>query len=87
MKKKIMIGVLAIMLLITGCGKVPKLEDGKEAVVTLDKGGVSVDDLYNKMKDKYALGILIDMTDEKILSEKYSETDEEKDFAKFINNW
>jgi len=81
MKKKILLGMLAIMLLITGCGKVPKLKEGKEAVVSLNKGGISVDDLYTKMKDKYALGILIDMMDEKILSEKYSETDEEKNYV------
>ena len=51
MKKKI-IGLMAFALLLTGCGKVPKLENGKDAVVSFNNGEkISVDDLYNKIKD------------------------------------
>ena len=48
--KKVIISILIVLLLVTGCGKVPKLQDGKEAVVNLKNGGISVDDLYHKMK-------------------------------------
>ena len=44
MKKKI-IGILLVVLVLSGCGKIPKLENGQEAVVSLDEGAISVDDL------------------------------------------
>lgn len=59
MKKKIVLA-MALTLLLTGCGKVPKLENGKDAVVSFKNGDkISVDDLYTQMKDKYALSILV----------------------------
>lgn len=78
--KKVLIATLAILLLVTGCKKIPKTEDGKDAVVSLKNGDISVDDLYNQMKEKYALSILIDMIDTQILDEKYESSDEEKDY-------
>ena len=79
MKKKI--GLICICtMLIAGCGKIPKLENGQEAVVTFKDGDkISVDDLYNKMKDEYALNSLITMIDLQILEaefEDYVETAE-----------
>lgn len=76
--KKIVIGMAASLLLLTGCGKVPVLSNGEEAVVSLDNGGISVDELYKEMKNKYALSVLLDMIDDKILAEKYPETEDEK---------
>ena len=67
-----------MFLLLTGCGKVPKLANGQDAVVSLNGGGISVDDLYNEMKSDYALGVLLNMVDEKILNEEYPTSDEEK---------
>lgn len=79
--KKILLSMLLGLLLLTGCGKVPVLSNGKEAVISLDEDGISVDELYEEMKDKYALSVLIDMMDRKILDKKYPETDEEKKYA------
>ena len=60
MKKKIIIGLLAILLLATGCGKIPKLENGQEAIVAFDKEGkISVDDYYKKLKDNFGLNIYL----------------------------
>ncbi len=78
--KKMIIPMLVIMLLVTGCKQIPKLEDGKEAVVSLKNGAISVDDLYDEMKSKYALSVLIEMIDEQVLNDKYEETDEEKTY-------
>ena len=80
--KKLLIAAFVGVLLFTGCSKVPKLENGQDAVVSFDKGAISVDDLYNEMKDKYALSILIDMIDTKILDQEYKETDEELEYMK-----
>ena len=78
--KKMIIPMLVIMLLVTGCKQIPKLENGKEAVVSLKNGDISVDDLYDEMKSKYALSVLIDMIDKQLLNDKYEETDEEKTY-------
>lgn len=81
--KKLIIPALAILLLLTGCGKtVPKLENGQEKVVSLENGAISVDELYEEMKSKYALNTLINLTDEKLLGEKYPSNSEEKDYIK-----
>ena len=79
--KKLLVSSAIVLLLVTGCGKVPKLQDGKDAVASLNNGGISVDDLYEEMKNTYALNVLINMTDEKILNEKYQKTDEEKTYV------
>lgn len=67
---------MMVLLLATGCGKVPVLENGQEAVVTLDGESISVDNLYNEMKDRYALNVLLDLMDTNILNQEY-ENDEE----------
>lgn len=80
--KKILIATFAVLLLLTGCKQIPELKDGKQAVVSLDKEkSISVEDLYDELKDKYALSVLIDMIDTKILEDKY-EGDEAKSYVK-----
>lgn len=76
MKKKILIALL-ILGTTAGCGKVPKLADGKEAVVSFEdtKISISADDLYNDIKEKYALSSLIDMIDNQILLKEYPKND------------
>ena len=51
MKKTLkLFGITAlVVVLVTGCGKVPKLEDGKDAVATIKNGDISVDKLYNEI--------------------------------------
>ena len=74
MKKKLIVLALCT-LLISGCGsKIPKLSNGDEAVVTLKDGQmISANDLYNEMKDDYALEALVNMVDKKILEDKYKD--------------
>lgn len=78
--KKVVVATLAILLLVTGCRKVPKLENGQEKVVSFDKGGISANELYDRMKSQYGLNILLDMIDENILNKKYETTDDEKEY-------
>ena len=78
MKKKIIL-VAAVTLLLCGCEKtIPKLENGKEAVVSFSEiEGVSAEDLYEKLKDAYATEIIADMIDTKMLEDKYKDSLEE----------
>lgn len=82
MKKKLILVLIGVSLLVTACGKVPKLENGQDAVVSLKEGNIAVDDLYNEMKESYALNVLIDMIDSKILNEIYKSDNEEKAYVK-----
>ncbi len=75
---KLVGGTLTLLLLVTGCGKVPKLENGQDAVITLKGGNISVDTLYQEMKDKFALSVLLELMDTEILNQKYPDTDESK---------
>lgn len=72
MKNKIVLLSICCLLL-AGCGTIPTLKDGSEAVVTLDKGEISVDDLYSEIKDTYGLATLVNMIDKKILEQEYKD--------------
>lgn len=90
MKKKILICFIVVTFLATGCGKVAKLENGQDAVVTLSSGNISVDKLYEEMKDKYALSVLIEMMDKEILNKEYGKDlleEEKEQIETQISTW
>ena len=74
MKKKIIVLALCV-LMISGCGKIPKLSNGDEAVVTLKDGTmVSANELYEEIKKSAAtLDKMIEMVDKKILEDVYAD--------------
>ncbi len=73
MKKKLIVCLITLSLL-TGCGKVPKLSNGEETILKFKDGTMySVDDIWREFKDKYALTILMDKVDLKILNEEYKD--------------
>ena len=73
MKKKIVLLMLCVIL-VSGCGKkIPTLKDGSQAVASLEKGKISVDDLYAEIKDTYGLATLVNMVDKKILEKEYKD--------------
>lgn len=78
MKKKIIVLALIVTLL-SGCGsKIPTLSNGDEAVVTLKDGSmISANELYEAIKDDYALEAMITLVDKKILEDKYKDKLEE----------
>ena len=81
MKKLTKIFVVGLAYLsLVGCGKVAKLKNGEDAVLTTKNGGISADELYSELKENYGAGALINMVDKLILSDKYKETDDEKEY-------
>ena len=73
MKKKIIVLVLCLLML-SGCGRIPKLSNGDEAVVTMKDGSkISANELYTEMKKDYALETLLNMVDKQILEDKYKD--------------
>lgn len=86
MKKKILVMIITLGLLTTGCGKVPKLSNGEEAIVKFEDGTMySVDEIWNEVKDNYALSVLLTKIDEKILLEEYK--DKESDMNEYLKNY
>ena len=78
--KKIFI-LTILVTIVTGCGKIPTLKNGEEAVVNSNKGGISAEDLYQKLKTKNGTAVMIDMIDTIILNDMYKEeTDAEKKY-------
>ena len=84
MKRKILC-ISLIALTLCGCGKVSKLKNGEDAVVSFKSlEGISVDTLYDSLKDRYALSVLIDMIDKEILFKEYK--DKEKEAEEYADN-
>jgi len=76
-KKLILLG--ACTLLLCGCGKdIPTLSDGSEEVVSFNEGteSISANELYEAMKESYALDSVLTLMDTKILEKEY-ENDKE----------
>lgn len=79
MKKKLLIG-LACLLLVCGCKDV-KLTNGENAIVTFKEGGISSDELFSKLKDKYGADELVNLIDKFLLDKKYEKTTEETNYV------
>lgn len=71
-------GVLATVLVVILIwpDRIAKLENGLEPVASIDGLTVTAEDLYENMKEIYSVNNLLDIIDNKILEEKYPETDE-----------
>ena len=79
--KIVMFLFLAIM--ITGCKNKTVPTNGNESVVSLTKDNysITVDDLYEVLKDKYATNYIIQEIDNYILDKEYETNDEAKDYV------
>lgn len=71
MKKKVLIlGVC--FLLLCGCGKIPTLSNGDEAVVTFKDGDmISANDFYEEIKNSFGLDTLLNMIDKYIFEAEF----------------
>lgn len=81
MKKKVIFVLCTILLLVTGCGKVPVLKNGEEVFAQIDGKNISANDIYNELKDKYGKDVMIDIIDKILLEKKYKDSDEIKDYV------
>jgi len=72
--------IVAVCFLVTGCGKKAELEKNS-TIVKYDGGKIKAETLYEDLRDKYGISILIDMIDHSILDKKYKTTDEETTYV------
>ncbi len=78
--KKLLATVSVLVLgcaVLTGCGKTSKVKDNS-TVIKYDGGKISADTLYQTLKEKYGISILVDLLDHELLDKKYKANDEEK---------
>ncbi len=72
MKRKLFLLVLSAFLL-AGCGKIPTLKNGEEAVVSFADGGISTEELYEEIKNTYGLEALVTMSDSYVLEKEFKD--------------
>lgn len=77
-------GILSTLLVVILIwpDRIAKLENGKEPVAQIEGYTLTADELYEDMKKIYSVSTLLDKIDNKILTEKYPETDEMNDEIK-----
>ena len=74
--------IVLVCVLVTGCGKKAELE--KNSTIVKYKGGkIKAETLYEDLRDKYGISVLIDMIDHNIFDKKYKTTDDE---TKYVDN-
>lgn len=74
MKKILYTFICGLMVLcITGCNENPKLKTGEDVLVSFNKEelNISVEELYDILKEEYGINKLVDLVDEKILDTLY----------------
>lgn len=78
------VGILitVLVVVIIWPDRIATLKDGTKPVAEIDGYTVTANDLYEDMKDVYSISSLLDKIDNKILVEKYPETDEMNDELK-----
>lgn len=83
MKK--VLGVMLCLLLVTGCAT-SHLKNGEESVVEFKNGGISAQELYEKLKKENGLNALTTMIDTELLDRKYKkdDADVEKEYIRQV---
>lgn len=75
--KKIFIISAVCLLSLCGCGRIPKLANGEEAVVTFKKDdkehSISANDIYEVLKKEYGLSITTDLIDKYIFETEFAD--------------
>ena len=72
-KGKYLLLLLCVPLLVTGCKKVPKLENGQEVVVELGDKKFTAEEFFDALKEGYGSSILVNMVDNYIANKEIEE--------------
>lgn len=81
--KKILIGLTSICLAatLTGCGKVPKLQNGEEVIASIDGKDFTANELYNELKKQGGASVLVNMIDTFIINQEVTSNEEAEQYA------
>lgn len=84
MKKfKLLLPLLCIGLIVTGCGNktIPTLKNGEEVVASLDGKDFTANDLYKELKSQGGINVLVNLIDEFIVEKEKIDDDEANKYA------
>lgn len=81
-KTKTIALILFAGLLLTGCGKIPTLENGQQVVASVDGKSFTAEELYQELKGQGGNFVLTDMIDKFIVSKEIKDTTDAKEYAK-----
>lgn len=98
MKKKYLLLLLCLPLLVTGCGKVPELQNGQQVVVELNGKQFTAEEFFDELKENYGTSALVNLvsnyiTDQEITDELAEEAEEKAQseynnmYAYYGSNW
>lgn len=82
MNKKIFFVIGLCLLTITGCGKVPKLQNGQEVVASIDGFDLTAEELFEDLKEQYGIALVVDGIDTAIANKEITDTKEADEHAK-----
>lgn len=82
-KLKLLLPLLCVGLVITGCGEktIPKLENGEEVVAKLDGKEISANELYSELKSQGGTSVLVNLIDEFIAKKEIPEDEDALKYA------
>ena len=79
MKKGLLLGLICLLTL-CGCGEIPKLQNGEEAVITFAKDDkehkISAEELFNELKENFGLEATLKVIDTYILESEFKDYQE-----------
>jgi parvulin-like peptidyl-prolyl isomerase len=75
MKKKLLVLTL-LLIVVSGCTKQTKVDNGDTVVATIDGYTVTAQNLYEKLKTKDGINVLVDMIDESIVNKEIKDSKE-----------
>lgn len=85
MKKKLLVGLISLgVLATTGCGKIPKLENGEEVVASLNGKDFTANELYNELKKQGGASVLVNMIDTFITNQEVTDSKDADEYAESL---
>lgn len=81
MKKKMLLLALASLLIVTGCEKSPKLQNGQEVVVEINGKQFTTEEFYEELKDAAGASILVNMVDGYIANQEVADSSDAETYA------
>lgn len=73
MKKKYLLLLLCVPLLVTGCGKVPELQNGQQVIVEVNGKQFTAEEFFDELKDDYGTSVLVDLVSNYIADQEITE--------------
>ena len=72
---------LCLLITLTGCKKIPKLENGQEIIASINGKDFTANDLYDELKRQGGTSVLVTMIDDFIINQEVEDSTAANDYA------